>query len=359
MDVYVLDNNLAILGVVDQYQSFIWTERYYDCGDCELYVRATKTNRELLKTGNFLTKQSSGAFCRIVSVEAKTDANNGSWMIVKGKDARSILNQRVVIQQKYVYSQRARSIIQGMIEDNLTNASQADRNISMNVNTSDVPDDECRQDTGIFYLFDKIVEICKMFGYGSKMTWSAGGIVPYGSMAFKLYVGTDRSRSQSTNPWVVFSEDFNNLAGSDYTFDVSNYKNAAYIAGEGEGVDRMMVQIDEGSGLDRYELFVDAKSLSKKGEGGDLTDAQYDHMLLDYGKEQLTGHIEISTFSGTILTNADTYKYGTDYSLGDIVTIQNPLGISYDARVIEVIESDDAQNGHVYIPKFENIRLTT
>ena len=348
MDVYVLAPDRTIIGVVDQYQSFIWTERYYEAGDCELYVRATKQNRELLQTGNFLTKEEGGSLCLITSVEVKTDANNGSWMIVKGKDARSILNQRVVIQQKYVYSQSAKSIITGMINDNIRNATQANRNISMlNINTDGVPDDECRQDTGIFYLFDKIVEICKMFGYGSKMTWAYTKM-----LIFYLYVGTDRSKHQIVNPWVIFSEDFNNLSGSDYTFDVSGYKNAAYIAGEGDGVDRMMVQIDEGTGLDRRELFVDAKSLSKKGEGGDLTDAQYEHMLLDYGKEQLTGHIAVSSFSGTILSNADTYKYGTDYNLGDIVTIQNPLGISYDARVVEVIESDDAQNGHVYIPKF-------
>ena len=351
MDVYVLAPDRTIIGVVDQYQSFIWTERYYAAGDCELYVRATKQNRELLQTGNFLTKEEGGSLCLITSVEAKTDANNGSWMIVKGKDARSILNQRVVIQQKYVYSQSAKSIITGMINDNIRNATQANRNISMlNINTDGVPDDECRQDTGIFYLLDKIVEICKMFGYGSKMTWGYTKM-----LIFYLYVGTDRSKHQIVNPWVIFSEDFNNLSGSDYTFDVSGYKNAAYIAGEGDGVDRMMVQIDEGSGLDRRELFVDAKSLSKKGEGGDLTDAQYEHMLLDYGKEQLTGHIAVSSFSGTILSNADTYKYGTDYNLGDIVTIQNPLGISYDARVVEVIESDDAQNGHVYIPKFETL----
>ena len=354
MDVYILAPDLTILGVVDQYQSFIWTERYYEAGDCELYVRATKNNRTLLQTGNFLSKEAGTSFCRITSVEVKTDANNGSWMIVKGKDARTILNQRVVIQQKYVYGY-AKNIINGLIEDNLINATQANRNLSnLNINTNIAPDDYFRQDTDFFYLFDKIVEICRIFGYGSRMTWATNG-----NMVFRLYVGTDRSESQSVNDWVIFSEDFNNLSGSDYTYDESAYKNAAYIAGEGEGVDRVLMQINEGTGLDRYELYVDAKSLSKKGDGGDLTDAQYENMLTDYGRQQLIEHLGISSFSGTILTNADTYKYGMDYNLGDIVTIQNPLGISYDARVVEVIESDDAQNGHVYIPKFENIRLTT
>ena len=354
MDVYVLAPDLSILGVVDQYQSFIWTERYYDAGDCELYVRATKENRNLLKTGNFLTKESETAFCRITSVETKTDANNGSWMIVKGKDARTILNQRVVIQQKYVFGQ-AKNIIASMIDENLVSASQANRNLSnLTVDTNIAPTDDYRQETDFFYLFDKIVEICKRFGYGSRMKWFTNGI-----MNFQLYLGTDRSQSQSVNDWVTFSEDFNNLSGSDYTYDESAFKNAAYVAGEGDGVNRVLMQIDEGTGLDRYELFVDAKSLSKKGDDGDLTTAQYQNMLTDYGKNQLIEHLGVSSFSGTILTNADTYEYGTDYSLGDIVTIQNPLGISYDARVIEVIESDDAQNGHVYIPKFENIRLTT
>jgi len=354
MEIYVLDNSLSVLGVVDEYQSLIWTERYYEAGDCEVYVKANKKNLDMFKTGNFITIKEQSTFCRITSVNIHTDANNGAWLIVKGKDARSILNQRVVIQQKYVYDY-AKNIIKGLIEDNLTNATQANRNLSnLNLDTDITPDDYFRQDTDFFYLFDKIVEICRLFGYGSRMKWYTNGM-----MAFQLYVGKDRSASQSVNDMVVFSEDYNNLSGSDYTYDETTFKNAAYIAGEGEGVDRTLMQINEGTGIERYELYVDAKSLSKKGDGGDLTDAQYENMLTDYGKQQLIDHLGISSFSGTILTNADTYTYGTDYSLGDIVTIQNPLGISYDARVVEVIESDDAQNGHVYIPKFENIRLTT
>lgn len=39
MDVTVLNTNLDAVSIVDVYESFIWTDRYYEYGDFELLPR--------------------------------------------------------------------------------------------------------------------------------------------------------------------------------------------------------------------------------------------------------------------------------------------------------------------------------
>ena len=54
VDVYVLDKNLNLIGIIDTYSSLIWANRYKEDGDCELYVEATTENFNLLKKNYYL-----------------------------------------------------------------------------------------------------------------------------------------------------------------------------------------------------------------------------------------------------------------------------------------------------------------
>lgn len=58
----------------------------------------------------------------------------------------------------------------------------------------------------------------------------------------------------------------------------------------------------------------------------------------------------LEDFTAEVLTNI-TYKYGEDYSLGDIVTFNNKYGVIYNCRITEVTFSDD-ENGFQIIPSF-------
>lgn len=355
MNIYILDTSRNLLGIIDTYQSFIWTERYCESGDCELYIPATTENAELMQAGNYIATKPNGMLCFIEKVEAKTDANNGLWLIVKGKDARQILNRRVNLSRVYttVY---AESTINYLITHNVTDPSNSDRRIDgITVNTALGKNDLYVIDMDFFYVFDKIVEICRRFGYGSRMLWNPDT----GNMDFELYVGTDRSKSQSDVTPLIFSEQFENLAATDYIEDYSIFKNAGYIAGEGQGTERMVANIykSNAQGVNRYELYIDGGSISAKTDDGTLTPQQYQTSLQAYGWTELDKHLTALSFSGTIANRM--YTYGVDYELGDIVTITSPMGVSYDARITQVIESDDAQNGHIFIPSFEYIRPTT
>ena len=43
MEATILDTNFNIIGIVDDYQSMIWTERYSQTGDFEIYGDVSTT----------------------------------------------------------------------------------------------------------------------------------------------------------------------------------------------------------------------------------------------------------------------------------------------------------------------------
>lgn len=207
-------------------------------------------------------------------------------------------------------------------------------------------------------LYDAIVDFLSQealsLGFWVKFDPANRRLIPY------VYAGVDRSASQNENPTVVFSDQLNDILQSQYIFDISDYKNAAYVAGEGEGSDRVIVQTTrETQGFNYnyyddlqymqnfalYEYYVDARDVSRKyantiEEGGTdenatLTDAEYYTVLARRGTSKLADFNVLNTFNATIRTQGNTmYKYGVDYNLGDIITIEDTrLGISTDTRI--------------------------
>ena len=49
MDLYITNPKFELVGVIDSYTSLIWTERYNDCGDFEIY-RMDIISKEQIQT---------------------------------------------------------------------------------------------------------------------------------------------------------------------------------------------------------------------------------------------------------------------------------------------------------------------
>ena len=103
-------------------------------------------------------------------------------------------------------------------------------------------------------------------------------------MTFVVFQGTDRSVQQSERPVVIFSDEFGNLAAPKYTKTSVDYKNKAYVAGQGEGDDRVVVIVDLTDGEEARELYVDAKDIQQE-EG--VTAEEYEALLRQRGLEKL------------------------------------------------------------------------
>ena len=136
---------------------------------------------------------------------------------------------------------------------------------------------------------------------------------------------------------------------SNYNYSSTNYRKVALVAGEGEGTSRVRQDLGTASGIDRYELYVDARDLSTNE--GQITESEYLEMLKTRGLEKLAEHPIKEEFDGEVIPD-NTYVLGTDYNLGDVVTIRNEFGMTATSRIIETIECED-ETGHTFIPTFD------
>lgn len=345
MDIYVMNRNFVILDIIDYSESVIWTKRYAEAGDFEIVVPANKRAMDLLIRANFIARTDDDAIMVIKKVQLQTNVESGDKLIVSGPSIESCLAQRIVWAQTNLNGTVAQGITK-LLNDNAIDPAEATRKLDrLTIGvlcTKSAQLSLTKQITGD-QLSDAISAICKTYGLGYKITLNDSKLI------FDLYSGYDRSYSQTINPYVVFSEKFGNLLSSDYTYDKTNYKNVAMVAGEGEGIARKKSIVGIANGWDRYEIFVDQRNLSTNN--GEISDIEYTKQLNESGNEKLTECQITESFESNVDPTAN-YVYGKDYFLGDIVQIENAYGIQAKARITEVIESED-ESGHTYLPTFE------
>lgn len=343
MELNVFNKNLELIGIVDFYNSIIWTPRYNDVGDFELYLEATPDTINLLQKDNYIGRNDDDMLCIIEKVQTVTDVENGQHLLVSGRDLKSLLSRRIVWEQTTVRG-TVEAAIHQLINENIINPTIHERRINnfTLAETKGFSETIEMQITGK-NLLETIVEICGSYEYGFKVTLNDEK-----QFVFSLYKGVDRSYQQSENPYVVFSPNFDNVKTVEYMTDKTEYKNTALVAGEGEGLDRKTVTVGGGSDIDRYEIYVDARDVSTNE--GEITIEDYNKLLSERGMENLTTLIMKESFSGDIEPSMN-YEYKKDYFLGDIVQIENELGITMSSRITEIIECMD-ESGYSMVPTF-------
>lgn len=345
MEFYILDSELDIIDVVDTFKSVIWTRRYWDEGDFELYVPATEKMIALLQRDRFIVRMDDTTQCMIIQdVQITTNIEDGNYLTVIGKDLKNLLDRRIVWKQ-ITLSGFCEDAIRNLVTVNIIDPDDSDRQISNFVlgAKAGITHKMKMQFTGQS-LNEAISKICKVQKLGYDVTLD----LPNKQFVFKLYEGKDRSFNQSTNPYVVFSKDFENLISTDYVNNGSQFRNVAKVAGEGEGIGRKNAVVGTASGLSRYEMYVDIRDTStNEGEIDALT---YQSILIEKGASALAQTLYDETIDGEVEPN-NTFKLGEDYFLGDVVEIVNEYGIEMTPRITETIESED-DSGHYTIPTF-------
>ena len=257
MDVYILNADLDLVGIADAYKSLIWAKRYNTVGDCELYVPATAENLSICKKGFYIMRTDDDMICQIKKIEIDTDAENGNYIVATGYDAKRLLDQRIVW-GTLTANGNAETFARNMVDGALGSAAEMDRQLTdsggnriFGLGTAAGLTDRLSEQVSFKNVGEKIREYCLKFGWGYRVKFS-GGI-----LAFELYKGADRSTS------VIFSSDYENLAATTYIEDESNMGNIALIAGEGQGSERFRCVAGEVSGVERYEIYADARDISK------------------------------------------------------------------------------------------------
>ncbi|MGE7836477.1 siphovirus ReqiPepy6 Gp37-like family protein [Viridibacillus arvi] len=191
-------------------------------------------------------------------------------------------------------------------------------------------------------LSEELTTISQLSGLG----WNIIIDIKNKKFVFEVSEGVNRVATQRVNPPVIFSPEYNSLKSLGYTESYLNYKNMAYVAGQGEGLERRVIALgDSSEGFNRYELFVDARDVEETTTSDDENSTETPRLvgdiikdLTDRGEEKLSEHAQEVYMEGQILTKSP-FKYEKDWDLGDITTeLYKEWNITMDARITEVKE---------------------
>lgn len=373
MELWVLDKNLESVKVIDVYKSFIWTDRYYEKGDFEIYIPINFVNLDYFQKEYYLWNSESEHLMILESLNIESDTEEGVCLAIMGRSLESLLTRRVVWKKTAFKAtgegeNRIKPNLQNGIEkllnDNIINPEMPARKIDNFIfEASDDPRiTELTFEAQYFGedLYTIVNKLCVENEIGFKITLNDKK-----QFVFKLYKGEDRSYAQTVNPYVIFSPKYDNLIKSDYLDSIQLFKNVALVAGESiddpDNEDETIREtyvvntVSDVTGISRREVYVDASGVSRDmGDEEKLTEAQYQAHLRQKGIDALMENSEIRAFSGEI-NDRIMYKYGVDYHLGDVVQIANEYGHEGQAYVSEFVMSYDQQGSSVY-PTFINIQ---
>ena len=346
LEITVLDKDLNPFFILDDYVSLIWTDRYNKYGDFEIYASVTDDILNNLKQDYYLKIRNSEHVMIIEGVEITTDAEEGNHITITGRSLESILDRRVVWGQTMVYG-ALQDGIEILLDDSIIAPSKETRKISNFIFEASTDETIKSLKINAQYtgdnLYDVITGLCEENQIGFKVTLN-----DQKQFVFSLYRGTDRSYSQSELPYVIFSPNYDNLVSSNYKEDRSGYKNVTLVGGEGEGSARKYIAVGDVSGLDRRELFTDARDISSNVENDQtLSLEEYQELLTQRGKTKLSDCKDSKEFEGEA-DMSSMFAYGVDYFMGDLIQIEDDYGHKTSSRIIEVINSHNETGTSTY-----------
>ncbi len=328
----VLDEHRELIDIVDYAIEILWTKKYYDVGGCVFRIAASNEAIDLfINKGKYISRDDDDMVCVITKITLSQNIDSGAdELTVTCLSLNNILSQRVVWEQLNLnYS--VDICMRFLVDRNFINTT-AERTvdfIKLGALTEYGPT-ILKQVTEDYNILIAIQELAMAYNIGFKFVMNENK-----EFVFTLYRGIDRSNNQTDVDPVEFSPGLHNLNSFTYELDLSNEKNVAIVAGEGEGVNRKKVVVGTITGINRKEMFVDHGSSSTND--GDIVATDYNTMLTETGINVLSENAVTKHFNFEV--DANSYVYKEDYDLGDIITIQADYGLSLNAKIVEVIES--------------------
>lgn len=355
MELYILDDLLRRIALIDIYESLIWTERYNTAGDFELVIVSTPDTRRVLVANTLLGINRSDAVMKIETIQNKVDDDGRALLTVKGPSLEDLLNDRGARQsldnltttEKWVIGPSdpaaiARWIFKRVCIDGAVSLSDIVPYYTAGslypASSIPEPTDQITVSLGIGTVYEALVSICQAYNLGFRLYKGMDTTKIY----FNVYTGNDRTSGQSTFAPVVFSPSMDNLTSVTELTTISESKNVAYVYGKnGTRIVYALGSDANTSGFARRVLMVDASDIDLPA-GAALNAALDQRGVQELSKNKLT-----SAFDGEI-SQYSPYKYKRDYDLGDLVEMRNSDGVTNQMRVTEQIFVDDNQGERAY-----------
>ena len=345
----VYSDKLDLLTETDVYQSLMFERSYHNIGEFEIHINRYMQGAEHFVRGNVISIGKNGYKGGIIhtqEIELDELGRETETFIVKGESLDSIMSRRITIPPAGKSHDRitasAEEVMKHYVQANFINATDTDR------------------------ILERF-KVADIRGLGEKITWESryrnianelndisvrtnvgwGVYVDFETrmFVFDVFQAKDLTKGNDEgNSPVFFSPEFDSIKSQRFIDSEADYKNVAYIGGQGEGVERRVVQLNEDVGWERYEEFVDARDIGDKDEETDkeLTEEEIDQLLAKRGTEKLADLGRLLSLEAEIITpiaNRSTFQYERDYDLGDKVEVYNrSWGLTMEAPIVKVTE---------------------
>jgi hypothetical protein len=372
MVLYTLDRNFIRQHIIDGYESFIWTERYYGDSSIELVISPTMEAIQKLPLGTFLSLDSSDEIMILETMNIE-----GGRMKFTGISLLPWLNNRFIrtsnkhadqhwnlnIHHLYTAGRTLWEIVfnmccegspylDGTIHTGIPNPQQLIIP-GLGLNTYDDTGPTINPSIPYGPVYDALKEIAEAHEIGQRITLDSVSPTSY-SLGYQNYRGLDRTSAQSDRPAVRFSPQMESLTGIKELQSIAEFKTLVYTFASALGTeDEPLITVPgkaqltgtEYVGFDLRALMVFASEISTDQVEGNPSEL---HKLLDdRAFIALKENNYIKTVDGEIVPEAQ-FQYNTHYFLGDIIEMQGNTGVIQPARITEYIRSQDSSGTKSY-----------
>ncbi|OLN21916.1 hypothetical protein BTO30_12505 [Domibacillus antri] len=344
----IIDTSFNLIDEITRYESLQITRRWHGIGVLELKInRYIRGANQLLKDRIIFPHNQLHKCYVILHREIELDEKGKAtenW-IVRALPLKAWLSRRITLPPSTTaYDNKqgdAETVLKHYVDRNAVNPDDISRIIPyLVIAANQLRGPTVSWQSRFKVLSEEMAEISLLSGIG----WNISLDVVNKKFVFDVETGRDLTTAQSINPPVIFSPDFNSLKNMSYVESSLNYKSMAYVAGQGEGIERRVIEVGMDTGLARHELFVDARDVEEEIQdpaGGAATARPEADIIADLqnrGNQKLAEHAAEIYLDGQVLTKSP-FIYEEDYDLGDVVTLQNrEWGVTLDARITEVKE---------------------
>lgn len=340
MDLYVYNEEIELIGVVDSYVSLIWIKRYRSAGSFELYAPLTADLAASLAPRRYIYRPDVDEAMYISSITDEGNNEGGRFLRVAGYTLDGILRKRCIMTDGAAVGifDGIKAVLDasplGAIEygtrelDTVTRATERTDTLENWVRNSCIIGDR-----DISYRIKLLPDTKKL--------------------RIELYNGNDLSQD------IIFGDEWGNINNMQYAYSEDGCANVVICKCGAVSEDDVEFEPSKGiphytlgdaEGLARTERLIITDPVIKDGiriiydADGTPSDEEYRYLSYDDTLAKMQEEAAAAYADYTESYNADALGagYRTEWDVGDIVTVRNDFrSTSYVKRIEEVQETFD------------------
>ena len=314
------DSSISLVGELDDANAVIWNCVFCGYGKFELHFGAL--HPDCFQINNYVKLDRDRYKTGIIKSIAITESDDGVTAVIKGFTLAWLLTQRITVppagSAQLTVTGAAEDAMIALVDASAGPAAEKKRQMGLVMADSRGRGVDVAVASRYKVLSEELTALGEQTGLGYTIYLDTD----QKRLVFEVLDGVDRTWGQDGGAAVCFSPKYDNVTTRNYQTNVGTLKNCAYVGGQGEGAERRIIVVgSEASGLDRCEIFVDAR---------DINDTS---ALTQRGRAKLSGYPAVNSYE----CDVDPAGYGSKWNLGDYISVKDDAyGMSADMQVSAV-----------------------